>query len=54
MGPSLGANQSLMSRIADIGQGEHFHAEGSTEEYSVELEQTFRRLGGTRPVEVIQ
>ena len=54
LGPGLGANQSLMSRIADIGQGEHFRAEGSTEEYSVELEQTFRRLGGTRPVEVIQ
>lgn len=24
-----GANQSLMSQIADIGQGERFHAEGS-------------------------
>lgn len=48
------ADQSLMSQIADIGRGEHFHAEGSIEEYSAQLAEIFRRLGGTRPVELIQ
>ena len=43
-----------MSQIADIGQGEHFHAEGSIVEYSAALEQIFRRLGVTRPVELIR
>ncbi len=50
----FGADQSLMSQIADIGRGEHFHAEGSIEEYSAQLAEIFRRLGGTRPVELIQ
>lgn len=49
-----GANLSLMDEIADIGLGEHFHAEGSIEEYSAQLSEIFRRLGGTRPVELIQ
>ena len=49
-----GANQELMQQIADIGQGEHFHAEGSIEEYSAQLTEIFRTLGGTRPVELIQ
>jgi len=53
---SVGAegNQSLMQQIADIGHGEHFHAEGSIEEYSAQLAEIFRRLGGTRPVELIR
>ncbi|MGB0715669.1 MAG: VWA domain-containing protein [Phycisphaerae bacterium] len=49
-----GANQELMQQIADIGQGEHFHAEGTIEEYSAQLTEIFRTLGGTRPVELIQ
>lgn len=48
------ANQSLMGQIADIGHGEHFHAEGSIEEYSGQLAEIFRRLAGTRPVELIR
>ncbi|MBU0719600.1 MAG: VWA domain-containing protein, partial [Planctomycetes bacterium] len=49
-----GANQVLMNQIADIGQGEHFHAEGSIEEYSAELAAIFQQLGGMRPVELIR
>jgi hypothetical protein len=48
------SNQSLMEQIADIGKGEHFHAEGSIEEYSAQLADIFRRLSGTRPVELIR
>ncbi len=48
------SNQSLMQQIADIGNGEHFHAEGTIEEYSAQLADIFRRLGGTRPVELIR
>lgn len=48
------SNQSLMEQIADIGKGEHFHAEGSIEEYSAQLADIFRRLGGTRPVQLIR
>lgn len=48
------ANQSLMQQIADIGSGEHFHAEGSIEQYSAQLEQIFYTIGGRRPVQLIQ
>jgi len=48
------ANQSLMDQIAEIGSGEHFHAEGSIEQYSDQLEEIFRRIGGKRPVELIE
>jgi len=48
------ADQSIMQQIADIGHGEHFHAEGTIEEYSEQLAEIFRRLGGTRPIELIR
>lgn len=48
------ANQSLMTQIADIGVGEHFHAGGSIEQYSDELVEIFGRLGSKRPVELIR
>lgn len=53
---SVGAdsNADLMEQIADIGSGEHFHAEGSIEEYSAQLAEIFGRLAGRRPVELIQ
>lgn len=55
-GVSVGAdsNTYLMDQIADIGTGEHFHAEGSIEEYSAQLEEIFGRLAGRRPVELIE
>ncbi len=53
---SVGANsdQALMANIAAIGNGEHFHAQGTIDQYSVQLEQIFQALGGKRPVELIQ
>ena len=49
-----GADTNLMSQIAEIGEGEHFHAEGTIEEYSAELDEIFNTLGGKRPVELIK
>ena len=49
-----GADQPIMQQIAEIGHGEHFHAEGSIEEYSAQLDTIFAKLGGTRPVELIR
>lgn len=53
---SVGAdsNAELMQQIADITNGEHFHAEGSINEYSAQLAEIFGRLAGRRPVELIQ
>jgi Flp pilus assembly protein TadG len=53
---SVGANadQVLMAEIADIGGGEHFHAEGSVDTYKEQLQQIFQKLGGKCPVELIQ
>ncbi len=48
------SDSSLMDQIAEIGRGEHFHAEGSIDAYSVQLENIFKKLGGTRPVELIR
>ncbi len=48
------ANADLMRQIADIGQGEHFHAEGSIAEYSQQLRDIFERIGGRRSVELIR
>jgi len=53
---SVGSNSDtdLMDEIAEIGSGLHFHAEGSIDDYSDQLEEIFATLGGTRPVELIQ
>lgn len=48
------ANTSLMLQVADIGQGEHFHASGTIDEYSAQLQEIFERIGGNRPVELIR
>jgi Mg-chelatase subunit ChlD len=48
------ADQALMEQIAAIGHGEHFHAEGSVESYRQQLETIFEKLGGERPVQLIQ
>lgn len=54
---TVGANadQSFMASIAeDIGHGEHFHAEGSIEQYTEQLRTIFGTLGGRRPVRLIE
>ncbi len=48
------SDSSLMEEIAVIGEGVHFHAEGSIDQYSAQLEEIFNTLGGKRPVELIR
>lgn len=48
------ADQTLMKEIAEIGHGEHYHAEGSIEDYSAGLAAIFARIGVTRSVDLIQ
>ena len=47
-------NLAIMDEIAEIGGGEHFHAEGSIEEYSEQLESIFTTLGGRRPIQLVE
>ncbi|MGB0715872.1 MAG: VWA domain-containing protein [Phycisphaerae bacterium] len=53
---SVGSNydQALMDEIAEIGNGTHFHAEGTIDQYSEQLDTIFESLGGQRPVSLIQ
>lgn len=48
------ADQQIMQNIATMGSGVHFHAEGTIDAYSAQLEQIFQSLGGARPVELIR
>lgn len=48
------ADTAIMEAIAAIGKGQHFHAEGTPEEYSDQLDMIFRALGGKRPVALIE
>jgi len=47
------ADTSTMEQIAAAGHGTHFHAVGSIEEYSAQLQAIFETLGGKRPVMLI-
>jgi len=49
-----GADVDLMDEIAEIGGGTHFHAQGTIDEYSAQLEAIFEELGGMRPVQLIK
>jgi len=53
---SVGADSdvNLMSSIARTGRGTHFHAEGSIDQYTDQLEEIFMTIGGARPVELIR
>jgi hypothetical protein len=48
------ADQPLMTAIATLAGGQHFHAEGTPDEYSSQLQMIFRALGGRRPVALIE
>jgi len=48
------ADQNLMAQISATAGGQHFHAEGTPEQYREQLEQIFRTLGGKRPVALIE
>jgi Flp pilus assembly protein TadG/uncharacterized protein YegL len=49
-----GADQQIMEDIASITSGTHFHAEGTIDQYSSQLEQIFAAVGGRRTVELIE
>jgi Flp pilus assembly protein TadG len=53
---SVGYNvdRELMQAIATKGHGQEFYAVGSPEEYTEQLEDIFRTLGGKRPVALIE
>jgi len=48
------ADQDLCDRIAAIGGGVHFHAEGSIEKYSAQLLEIFAAIGGRRTVALVE
>jgi Flp pilus assembly protein TadG len=48
------ADRAFMDRIAKLGDGQHFHAEGSIEEYSAELTQIFNALSAQRSIALVQ
>ncbi len=54
VGVRADADVTIMDQIAEIGQSEHFHAEGSIEECGAQLDAICRILGGKRPVQLIQ
>ncbi len=49
-----GADQSIMEEIAAIGRGDHFHVEGTIEEYSNDLINIFTQIGGRNMVDLIE
>ncbi|RJP40534.1 MAG: VWA domain-containing protein [Phycisphaerales bacterium] len=49
-----GADQSIMEEIATIGHGDHFHVEGSMEEYTADLINVFTQIGGRNVVDLIE
>jgi hypothetical protein len=53
---SVGAdcNLDLMQDIAELGDGEHMQTAGSIDDYSAQLDQIFVKLGGKRPVMLIE
>lgn len=47
-------DRSVLQQIANIGNGVEFYAAGNPEEYTEQLEDIFRTLGGKRPVALIE
>lgn len=47
-------DRELMQEIAALGKGQEFYAVGNPEEYTEQLQDIFRRLGGKRPVALIE
>jgi hypothetical protein len=45
---------AFMDQLAAIGHGQHFHAEGSIENYSAQLDSIFATLGGKRPIQLVE
>jgi len=53
---SVGSEPDLafMDQLAAIGHGQHFHAAGSIEAYSAQLDAIFATLGGKRPIQLVE
>jgi len=53
---SVGAEPDLaaMDQIAQIGNGAHYHAQGSIDQYSAQLDSILNILGGKRPIQLAQ
>ena len=49
-----GADRALMQQIASIGRGIEFYADGDPTTYTAELREIFEKLGGARPVQLIE
>jgi Flp pilus assembly protein TadG len=49
-----GADQNLMAQIAAAARGEHFFAQGNPQDYTAQLRDIFEKLGGKRPVSLIE
>ncbi len=47
------ANQALMQEIAEITQGEHFHAAGSMDQYRAQLRDIFIEIGSRKEPQLI-
>lgn len=50
----VNADRSLLQEIAAIGMGQEFYASGTPDQYSDQLKDIFRSLGGKRPVALIE
>lgn len=48
------ADKAFMDRIAELGNGEHFHAEGTIAQYSAQLEKILNILSSQRAVQLIE
>ena len=48
------ANQALMADVAAIGKGEHYHASGSIEDYSAQLQAIFYTIAGGSQTTLIE
>ncbi|MBI5865481.1 MAG: VWA domain-containing protein [Planctomycetes bacterium] len=48
------ADRGIMQEIATIGGGIEFYAAGNPDEYTQQLQDIFRSLGGQRPVQLIE
>lgn len=47
-------DMTFMDRIAELGDGEHFHAEGSIQQYSAQLTKILNRLSSERSVQLLE
>jgi hypothetical protein len=48
------SDQALMDQIAQITGGKHFHAGGTVDQYTAQLEDIFKELGGMRAASLVE